>query len=140
MNIQEIIKKFIDDAEKRYPELVEPEEFAMFLTHLYQNAKLILARTDFNVWVNEKAEVAVFLARRINLERYDIHVQGNQLGHYKVMVYGDGNRYEYVEIEWVPKIGCASPQKVFKITEKITEPASGVPLGELISTWQLLFG
>jgi len=133
-SIQEVIRKFIDDANSKYPDLVEPEQFLTFLNHLYKNARLILARTDFHEWVNEKAEVAAFLTRRIRLNREDVHVRGNPLGHYVVRVYFDDDTKtaEYVEVEWVPRSGVASPQKVFKVTESST----GVPLGELVSTLQ----
>jgi hypothetical protein len=131
-NIQAVIQKFIDAANARYPDLVEPEEFAELLVSLYKAARLILSQNDFHVWVNDKAEVAVFLTRRIHLNRNDIHVRGNPLGHYKVMVYGDEGKYEYVEIEWVARVGVASSQKVFRLVE----PSASVPLGELVSTLQ----
>jgi biotin-(acetyl-CoA carboxylase) ligase len=136
VDIQQYLKEFLASAETKYPELVEPEEFANLLATLYANARLILSQTSFNRYVYEKAEVELFLNRRVEMTRHDVHVKGNPLGHYKIMLYEDEQSIiRYVEIEWIGRDGnIATIQKVFKINAN-PEP---LPLGEIISTLQVI--
>jgi hypothetical protein len=132
MNIQQYLREFIAKAEAKYPEWIDQNEFTDLLATLYGSARLILSETSFHRWVYEKAEVERFLARRIHLNRYDVHVKGSPIGHYKIMIYeNEQNVFEYVEVEWIGHGGnVASNQKVFKLSENAEVP----PLGEVITT------
>jgi hypothetical protein len=132
VGIQQYLREFLNHAEAIYPELVSQDKYAELLVTLYGSTRLILSQTSFNRWVYEKSEVELFLQRRIRLERYDIHVKGSRIGHYKIMLYENEEKvFEYVEIEFIGHGGnVATNQKVFRVTKDAEVP----PLGEVVST------
>jgi hypothetical protein len=131
MNVQEYLRDFLVKAEAKYPDLIDQDQFAELLAILYGSSRLILSETSFHQWVCDRLEVEIFLKRRVHLRRYDIHVKGTRLGHYKIMIYeNEQNVFEYVEVEWIPHSGHAWKQKVFKLSENAEVP----PLGEVITT------
>jgi hypothetical protein len=131
INVQQYIRDFLAKAEAKYPDLITPDEFAELLAILYGSSCLILSEDSFNQWVFERPQVEQFLVRRIRLNRHDVHVEGSRLGHFKVMIYeNEAGVFEFVELEWIPRMGSAWVQKIFELGRNAEVP----PLGEVVTT------